>query len=203
MASSKPPVIFVVNSSEETVDALRNCFEDEGYNTASMHVDEIRKGSQDVVTFVAKHAFDVAVWDVAPPYDHNWNFLKLVRKAFPELPFVITTTNKKALEDFVGKKTEAIELLGKVLEVAPQLGERDGDQGQKRGRRPFRIAAGARGQAGHGVPSYDPCPHCLPFPIESATTTHPHEKTTPGESYISHAEVRNRKRPTNAILVSV
>jgi DNA-binding NtrC family response regulator len=122
MASPKPPVIFVVNSSEETVDALRNCFEDEGFNTASMHVDEIRKGSEDVVAFIAQHAFDVAVWDVAPPYDHNWNFLKLVRKAFPELPFVVTTTNKSGLDKMVGQKTETIELLGKPYDLEQILG---------------------------------------------------------------------------------
>lgn len=118
MASRKrPPVICIINSSEETVDALRNCFEDEGYNTTSAHVDEIRKGVIDFVDFVEKHVPDVVVWDIAPPYDHNWHFLRLVRKAFPDLRFVVTTTNKSALDKLIGHKTETIELICKPYDV--------------------------------------------------------------------------------------
>src|SRR4051794_31173877 len=116
-APKRPPTVVVINSSQETVEALRNTFEDEGFNTASMHVDEIRKGAKDFVQFVEEHAPDAIVWDVAPPYEHNWNFLKLVRKAFPELTFIVSTTNKLQLEKLIGKSSEVIELVGKPYDL--------------------------------------------------------------------------------------
>ena len=60
----------------------------------------------------------VIVYDISPPYDANWRFLRLVRSAEPlqRREFVLTTTNKPALEQLVGD-TEALEIIGKPYDL--------------------------------------------------------------------------------------
>jgi DNA-binding response OmpR family regulator len=60
----------------------------------------------------------VIVYDVSPPYEENWTFLRLVRssEAVSGKPFVITTTNRPALHALVGD-TEAIEIIGKPYDL--------------------------------------------------------------------------------------
>jgi DNA-binding NtrC family response regulator len=60
----------------------------------------------------------VIVYDISPPYDANWTFLRLVRsaEAMKTRRFVITTTNKPALDNLVGE-TEAIEIIGKPYDL--------------------------------------------------------------------------------------
>ena len=55
---------------------------------------------------------------VSLPYEANWNFLRLVRssESVKALGFVITTTNKPALDKLVGE-TEAIEIIGKPYDL--------------------------------------------------------------------------------------
>ncbi len=56
--------------------------------------------------------------DIAPPYEENWNFFQLMKnsQAARGRQFVLTTTNKKILEDLVGK-TSTIELVGKPFDL--------------------------------------------------------------------------------------
>jgi DNA-binding NarL/FixJ family response regulator len=60
----------------------------------------------------------VIVYDISPPYDTNWTFLKLVRSSQPAQAcrFVLTTTNKPVLDKLVGA-TEAIEIIGKPYDL--------------------------------------------------------------------------------------
>jgi len=60
----------------------------------------------------------VIVYDISPPYDANWRFLRLVRSSelLKGRQFVITTTNKPALERLVGD-SEALEIIGKPYDL--------------------------------------------------------------------------------------
>ena len=100
------------------MDALRTFLELEGFETVSAHVDEIKRGVTDFVEFVKSHEPDAVVYDIAPPYDHNWNFLNLIRSSEPMRgrAVVITTTHKGNLEKLVGP-TEAIEIVGKPYDL--------------------------------------------------------------------------------------
>ena len=73
---------------------------------------------QKSVAFIDHHAPAVIVYDVSPPYEENWTFLRLVRssEAVSGKPFVITTTNRPALDALVGD-TEAIEIIGKPYDL--------------------------------------------------------------------------------------
>lgn len=112
------PIIAVFNSSDDTVEMLRTALEAEGLHTVPGHIGELKKGELDFVSFIEHHRPAVIVYDVSLPYETNWNFLKLVRSSQPaqQCCFVLTTTNKPALDKLVGE-TEAIEIIGKPYDL--------------------------------------------------------------------------------------
>ena len=111
--------IAVINSSEDTVEMLRTCLQQEGYTSVvTAHVPDIQRGRLDFVSFLAQHDPRVLVWDVSIPYEENWRFLQLLMSSedMDGRRVVITTTNKRVLESFVGK-TDAIEIHGKPYDL--------------------------------------------------------------------------------------
>jgi CheY-like chemotaxis protein len=112
------PVVLLVNSNEDTVEMLRITFEDKGWNTASAHVADIKRGRTDLLAIVRQHQPAVIVYDISPPYEENWKFLQTLRATdvLRELPFVVTSTNKAALEKAGGSK-DVIEILGKPYDL--------------------------------------------------------------------------------------
>ena len=111
-------IVAVFNASSDTVEMLRAALEGQGLHTVSGHISELKKGELDFVDFVEHHRPAVIVYDVSPPYDTNWNFLRLVRSSdvVRDCRFVITTTNKPALDAMVGD-TEALEIIGKPYDL--------------------------------------------------------------------------------------
>ena len=117
-AGGNKPTIAVFNSSSDTVEMLRTVLEAEGFQTVVGHIPDVKKGELDLIEFVNHHTPAVIVYDISPPYDANWRFLRLVRSAEPmtSLQFVLTTTNKPALDRLVGE-TEALEIIGKPYDL--------------------------------------------------------------------------------------
>ena len=113
------PIIAVFNASDDTVELLRTALESQGFHTVVGHIPDVKSGELDLVAFIEHHAPSVIVYDISPPYDANWTFLRLVRNLEPVKgrPFVITTTNKPALDKLVGE-TEALEIIGKPYDLA-------------------------------------------------------------------------------------
>ena len=71
------------------------------------------QAQDDVGRFIEKHRPDVVIYDVGMPYSSSWDLLEVIRTA-PALqsqPFVITTPNKRKLEQAVGP-TSAFEIGG-------------------------------------------------------------------------------------------
>jgi hypothetical protein len=58
------------------------------------------------------------VWDVSIPYDENWRFVHMLMTSdqMKGRKFVITTTNKAALDSLVGPN-EAFEIVGKPYDL--------------------------------------------------------------------------------------
>ena len=117
------PIIAVFNASDDTVELLRTALESQGFHTVVGHIPEVKSGELDLVAFIEHHAPAVIVYDISPPYDANWTFLRLVRNLEPVKgrPFVITTTNKPALDKLVGE-TEALEIIGKPYDLDQVVG---------------------------------------------------------------------------------
>jgi CheY-like chemotaxis protein len=110
--------IAVVNSSSAVIDLLRTFLEGEGYETVTLHVEDVQAGNVDLIEFLTRHNPPVVLYDISMPYEQNWNFFKLFRdtEVCRNRRFVITTTNKERLEALVGP-TEAIEIVGKPFDL--------------------------------------------------------------------------------------
>jgi CheY-like chemotaxis protein len=109
----RAPVVAVINTSDDLVQALSRQLDLDGYTVVTLHIEDIKSGKQDFVAFLKRHGPSAIIYDIAIPYDDNWTFLKLLRE-LPDacrLPFVITTVNKRALDVRVGP-TDTIEIQG-------------------------------------------------------------------------------------------
>jgi CheY-like chemotaxis protein len=117
---SRSAVIAVLNSNQDVLRLIHDVLQDEGYAVVTDHIHTFKDGDENLVDFLAKHRPALLLYDLAPPYQENWNFLQLLRR-IPEvssLPMVLTTVNKAALETIVGK-TDAFEILGTHDNLAP------------------------------------------------------------------------------------
>ena len=106
------PVVAVINTNDDLVLALRATLVDEGYTVVTAHIAEFKNGQVDFAAFLRTHDPDAVIYDVAVPYEDNWTFLQTLRK-LPESdrPFIITTVNKRVMEQRVGP-TDALEIVG-------------------------------------------------------------------------------------------
>jgi hypothetical protein len=109
------PLIACLNSSQPLVDLLRDLLVSEGWRAAT-HVQPVTGIPQVSIDFLAGLRPDVVVYAISPPYEQGWADYIRVRQALPECRFVLTTTNKQALESFVGP-TPAVEIIGKPFDI--------------------------------------------------------------------------------------
>ena len=100
----KPDRVAIFNSRPDFIEALRAALVKGGFPTNTAHLADIQDGTLDLVAFVALHKPELIVYDLPRPYERHWNFLKLLKETRPllEATWVLTTTDKKALEAAVG-----------------------------------------------------------------------------------------------------
>ncbi|MBI3965970.1 MAG: hypothetical protein HY329_10085 [Chloroflexi bacterium] len=110
------PTVAVINTSEDVAELLGTALSDEGYDTAVGYVVDFRAGRQDLDEFLRRHRPQVIIWDIAIPYALNWEYFLRVRETHGDCSFVLTTTNKDALESIVGP-TETTEIVGRPFDL--------------------------------------------------------------------------------------
>ncbi len=111
--------VAVFNDSAPTLSTIAKWFEIHGYGVVTAQLSMMRVAHVDVEAFVGAHQPDVIVFDIAMPYESNWDFLEVVRM-LPKLqgiPIIITTSNKTALESLVGPTT-AMQIIGKPHDLS-------------------------------------------------------------------------------------
>jgi DNA-binding NtrC family response regulator len=114
-----PPVVAVINSTEDVVDMLRLALEHAGLTVVSALTPEIRQGQVDVERFVGQHDPRVIVYDIAPPYDANWKLFQHTA-AMPVMAgrqFIITSTNARQVEGLAGPQQHVYEIVGKPFDL--------------------------------------------------------------------------------------
>ncbi len=123
MINGSDGVVAVFNSSEEVINLLKLVLQEEGFAVVSGHVPELKSGQQDIAAFFAEHDPQVIVYDVSLPYQANWQFFQWVKRLGEDQGrrFVVTTTNKRALDELVGR-TPAFELVGKPFDLDQIVG---------------------------------------------------------------------------------
>lgn len=112
------PIIAVINSSEDVTDAISLFLSEEGLPSVQGHVADFKKGREDITEFLEKNKPEVVIFDIAPPYEENWNFFKLVESSEEAkgITFILTTTNREQLAKIAGE-TNAIEIVGKPFDL--------------------------------------------------------------------------------------
>jgi DNA-binding response OmpR family regulator len=107
-----------LNSNDDILDALKITLNDAGFQAVGVHISDIKKGEPGILDLLAQHDPDIVVYDVAPPYDENWEYFKTITnlKEMNGRGVILTTTNIVALEKITGR-TSAIELIGKPYDI--------------------------------------------------------------------------------------
>lgn len=120
MSSSVPSAVLIVNTNDDTVEMLRVVLEKDGFIVISAFADEVRRGETDLAPLVQAHQPRCVVYDVALPYDVQWNFMKHLRSQpmLKNIPFVLTTTNVRRVQEMVPEAgDEVIEIVGKPYDL--------------------------------------------------------------------------------------
>jgi CheY-like chemotaxis protein len=119
MSHRAAPVAAVFNTSPDTVEMLRVALSMAGVESVSAYTFELRDGTVDISAFMDQHHPDVVVYDIAPPYDVNYQlFLRL--RSTPGLracPVVMTTTNARYVQQLVGPEHRVYEVIGKPFDL--------------------------------------------------------------------------------------
>ena len=110
-----PPLIACVNSSEDLVALLADVMKQEGWRAVT-HVTPASLGAQPTIEFLAQVQPHACIYAVSVPYDADWAIFQEVQQAVPRCAWVVTTTNKRALEAIVGP-TNTLEILGKPYDL--------------------------------------------------------------------------------------
>jgi DNA-binding response OmpR family regulator len=110
--------VAVINTSKEIVEVLQELFESEGYKTCGTFTYLYKGNESHFDEFIEQNKPDVIIYDIALPYKDNFELFKKLSEKMKEnhIPFILTTTNKVALESIVGK-TNTHELVGKPYDM--------------------------------------------------------------------------------------
>ena len=109
--------VLIVNTSEDTVEALRDALTDEGYEVAAAYARDLRFGKVQLESVIAERP-DAIIYDLAPPYDENWSYFRDVFSRHPlarGIPVIVTTTNARAASGYAGP--DVLELMLKPYDL--------------------------------------------------------------------------------------
>ena len=115
MRAKSAPLVACVDSSEDVAQLLAEYLRLEGFRAVT-HVTPVRWGAQPVIDFVTELRPDACIYTVSLPYDESWAEFQALRAAAPDVPFILTTTNMRALQAAVGP-IDGIELFGRPFDL--------------------------------------------------------------------------------------
>ena len=112
---SPAPLIACVNASEDIVELLADVMKHEGWRAVT-HVSPSKLGPAPTIEFLRQVQPQACIYSVSIPYQESWANFQQVREALPLCAWVVTTTNKRALDELVGP-TNTIEIMGKPFDI--------------------------------------------------------------------------------------
>lgn len=107
------------DSHPDTIELLRLLFEADGFRVVTIDLRDARTGQVNVAELRETHRFDTVVFDIALPYQANWQlFCELRERDLAGVPVVLTTTNERALDALLGdEQPDVIEIWGKPYDT--------------------------------------------------------------------------------------
>ena len=124
MSPDSPPAtrhtIALFNASDDTVEMVQHMLDASGFQVlVGCHFADLKKGHINFGRYLAQHDPRVVIFDISPPYKENWTFFQglIGTNALEGRGLVLTTTNKKRLDEAVGKDSEAYEFVGKPYDL--------------------------------------------------------------------------------------
>jgi DNA-binding response OmpR family regulator len=116
---TRPNVVAIFNSSPDTVDMLREVLQHAGIVAVSAFTFDIRDGQVDLEAFIRQHQPGAVIYDVAPPYEPNWQLYQHLRAtpAFAHCRFVVTSTNAEHVRKLAGRDERIYEIVGKPYDL--------------------------------------------------------------------------------------
>jgi DNA-binding response OmpR family regulator len=113
------PVVAVINTSPDVIEMLRIAFERAGLSTVGAFTFDLRDGRVDLEAFIRLHDPRVIVYDVAPPYDANWQLFQRIchQAVMRNRTFVLTTTNASHVQKLAGSLHPLYEIVGKPFDL--------------------------------------------------------------------------------------
>ena len=128
MPASYPPRrralrLVILNNSALLLTMLCEWLAQHGHHCETALMADMPRAYEDVGRFINKHRPDVVVYDVGKPYPSSWDLLEVIRRspALQTQPFVVTTPNKRKLDQAVGRRTAAIEIGGGDMDLRQVL----------------------------------------------------------------------------------
>ncbi len=115
LSSRPPPLIACCNASEDIVELLADVLQLAGFRTVT-DVSPASLGPDPTIAFLRQVQPQACVYSVPLPHEESWRIFLQVRAALPDCGWVVTTTNKRALEALVGP-TPSIEVWGKPFNI--------------------------------------------------------------------------------------
>jgi CheY-like chemotaxis protein len=117
--------LVALNTSADTIEMLKVWFEMHGMIVHTGLVSEFRVHGEGLDEFLEKAKPEIIIFDIAIPYETNWNFLQQLRSRGPlrDVPVIVTTTNERVLRSLVGDidTIPVHELVGKPYDMAALL----------------------------------------------------------------------------------
>lgn len=110
------PVVAVVNTSPDVLEILRLTLQHAGIVTVSAMSFDLRDGRVDIEAFMRQHRPRVIIYDIAAPYERNWQLFLHMQEipAMKDVQFVLTSTNPKHVHDLPGAHGQNVcEIVGK------------------------------------------------------------------------------------------
>lgn len=105
--------LLLLNSHQDTIDLLSDWFAAQGAIVHYARTLELCRQSDKARALLEAIRPHVILFDLAVPYRQNWECLQrmMAAHAFDAIPVILTTANRRALDELVGP-TDAFEILG-------------------------------------------------------------------------------------------
>ena len=119
--AAQPPLIAIVNHTDDVRDVLRQIFELEGFAAVSGNFQDQPDG-QDAITFLLRRDPQVVIYDIAPPYVEIWQRLRRLQAHYSasQRAFVVTTSNTRVLTEQVSE-SNVCDVIGTPFDLDDML----------------------------------------------------------------------------------